>query len=66
MVKGYKTFITGIAVVILAVLGFLQESDFINTFFQDPLQVKLGTFVIGLLIIILRTATSTGIFQSKK
>jgi hypothetical protein len=63
--KGYKTIIFNISIMVLAIIGTLeQSSDIIQQLFTEPKNSMLVIFVIGLIGNILRTLTSTPIFNN--
>lgn len=61
MLQGWKTLIFGVGV---AVVGVLQTFDF-STVISDPKVVGYITTGIGVVVIVLRTLTSTPVGTSK-
>ena len=65
MFKGYKTFALGISLIVIPVLSSIAQPELLEQFFSNPDIVKGASAIVGGIVIVLRTATSTGIFQSK-
>ena len=64
--KGWKTFLFNLVLMATAVVGYLEQSTgTIQQLIKDPQVALLVIFVIGLIGTILRTATTTPLFQKK-
>ena len=60
MLKGYRTYLFNFALIISAVVSFLESNTaMVTEVFNDPVKAKLAILVIGIMGVVLRTATST-------
>lgn len=65
--RGWKTYLFNALLVVSAGVSYIEQNNSVVTdFFNDPVKVKLGLFVIGLVGITLRTATRTPPFTSEE
>lgn len=65
--KGWKTFLFNLVLMATAVVGFLEQSTgTIQQLIKDPQVALLVIFINGLIGTILRTATTTPLFQNKE
>ena len=64
--KGWKTFLFNLVLMATAVVGYLEQSTgTIQQLIKDPQVALLVIFIIGLIGTVLRTATTTPLFQKK-
>ena len=65
--KGWKTFLFNLVLMITAVVGTLEQSSgTIQQLIKDPQVSLLVIFIIGLIGTVLRTATTTSPFQKEE
>ena len=65
MLKGYKTYLFNFALILGAVVSFLESNTaMVTELFTDPVKAKLVVLVIGIIGVVLRTATTTPPFSS--
>ena len=63
LAKGWRSIGVGLIFLLLPVLDYISKSDIISVFLSNPEHQKLASAFIGILIIVLRTISTTPVFS---